>query len=259
MTKIPAFPIFELIESNADATTDGRIIIDGKSIPIHKSYLSLISPVFLAMFTHDTIEAKTGEVNITDFTFEDAKTAIDYCYGKDLCDKTSFQLLGVLRFADKYGILPIRKRLAEYFERTLNHDNCHGITAYSYEFSEKNLQTKCIDYYYRYPELILTPDFTQLPQNVMMEVITEASKLNDDELPAPYLFRHARVSCDSCGMKPIMGTRFKCMFCCNYNLCQSCERRGVHGCHVMLRIVNHETQGGTLADAFSPSMMKQWQ
>lgn len=35
---------------------------------------------------------------------------------------------------------------------------------------------------------------------------------------------HHRVTCDSCGMTPIRGMRYKCCCCPDYDLCQSCMR-----------------------------------
>ncbi len=34
---------------------------------------------------------------------------------------------------------------------------------------------------------------------------------------------HYRVSCDGCGMKPLVGARFKCTVCPNFDLCEKCE------------------------------------
>lgn len=34
---------------------------------------------------------------------------------------------------------------------------------------------------------------------------------------------HTNVSCDACGMMPIVGRRFKCLVCANYDHCQACH------------------------------------
>jgi len=39
---------------------------------------------------------------------------------------------------------------------------------------------------------------------------------------------HAYVRCDGCGMSPIVGTRYKCSVCPDYDLCQACEAKDVH-------------------------------
>jgi hypothetical protein len=33
---------------------------------------------------------------------------------------------------------------------------------------------------------------------------------------------HRDVGCDNCGQSPLLGTRYKCLYCPNYDLCSSC-------------------------------------
>lgn len=46
---------------------------------------------------------------------------------------------------------------------------------------------------------------------------------------------HPGVSCDGCN-GPIYGTRFKCLVCRDYDLCSSCEGKGIHVDHNMISI-----------------------
>jgi|SRR5688500_2388434 len=36
---------------------------------------------------------------------------------------------------------------------------------------------------------------------------------------------HTTYTCDGCGVKPIVGTRYHCAHCPNFDLCESCEAR----------------------------------
>ena len=61
---------------------------------------------------------------------------------------------------------------------------------------------------------------------------------------------HRTITCDGCGMSPLEGTRYKCMNCADYDLCEQCERRGVHEQHVFLKLkqplqIVHECQWTT--------------
>jgi hypothetical protein len=39
---------------------------------------------------------------------------------------------------------------------------------------------------------------------------------------------HLAFTCDGCGTKPIVGTRFHCSTCSDYDLCETCEKKGFH-------------------------------
>ena len=51
---------------------------------------------------------------------------------------------------------------------------------------------------------------------------------------------HPGIVCDVC-QGSVVGLRFKCLYCANYDLCNECESTGVHDHHIMLRIgsTNH--------------------
>jgi Zinc finger, ZZ type len=42
----------------------------------------------------------------------------------------------------------------------------------------------------------------------------------------PLIVVHTNVSCDGCHMNPIMGDRYQCTICHNYDLCTKCEEGG---------------------------------
>ena len=52
---------------------------------------------------------------------------------------------------------------------------------------------------------------------------------DDDKTP------HPGVVCDGCE-SPLCGVRYKCMVCPDYDLCATCEGKGIHVEHNMMRI-----------------------
>ena len=52
---------------------------------------------------------------------------------------------------------------------------------------------------------------------------------------------HPGVTCDGCDKGPIIGHRYKCVVCDNYDLCGSCEAAGIHPGHNMIRISNPDS------------------
>jgi hypothetical protein len=48
---------------------------------------------------------------------------------------------------------------------------------------------------------------------------------------------HHGIICDGCGVTPISGDRFKCLACPDYDLCTTCEEKGIHPeDHPMMKI-----------------------
>lgn len=48
----------------------------------------------------------------------------------------------------------------------------------------------------------------------------------------------AGVTCNKCDKNPIIGIRFSCLQCENFNLCEICRRKGEHGFHFFTAIRN---------------------
>lgn len=49
---------------------------------------------------------------------------------------------------------------------------------------------------------------------------------------------HVGIVCDGCDRNGIEGVRYKCLGCVDYDLCASCEAKGVHTEHNMIRITD---------------------
>lgn len=48
---------------------------------------------------------------------------------------------------------------------------------------------------------------------------------------------HTGVTCDMCGVSPLVGVRYKCKTCRNYDLCEACEAKEVHPAdHMLMKI-----------------------
>ena len=45
-------------------------------------------------------------------------------------------------------------------------------------------------------------------------------------VPTPDEFQWSYVTCDGCKMDPLVGQRYRCSTCGNYDLCSACEKKG---------------------------------
>ncbi len=62
------------------------------------------------------------------------------------------------------------------------------------------------------------------------------SMMEDVEPDNPHV-THDKFECDGCGVFPIVGTRYKCSVCKNFDFCSRCEELVPHD-HAFLKLVN---------------------
>ena len=71
-------------------------------------------------------------------------------------------------------------------------------------------------------------------EDEMKEALKKISKYIIHQVEKPV---HYMISCNGCGMNHIVGKRFKCTECENFNYCEKCEKmyRNIHG-HPMIEV-----------------------
>eukprot|EP00301_Raphidiophrys_heterophryoidea_P002729 c11265_g1_i2.p1 GENE.c11265_g1_i2~~c11265_g1_i2.p1 ORF type:complete len:295 (+),score=74.42 c11265_g1_i2:30-887(+) len=70
---------------------------------------------------------------------------------------------------------------------------------------------------------------SSLPKNSPEEKLTPAQLASSAHTKTEVVEFHPNVQCDDCGCCPIVGMRFKCQTCADYDLCAFCVGQGV-GC-----------------------------
>jgi len=73
---------------------------------------------------------------------------------------------------------------------------------------------------------------------------------------------HPSITCDGCGQEPMMGFRWKCVYCKNHDLCDTCHEAFLNGklLHnnrrqtLSVRLVDHEFNVYTEKGSFEPMM-----
>lgn len=111
----------DLKEIYADGkSTDFLLKIDGNDIPVHRMILKKRSPVFAAMFNHDTKENQTGEVSIVDIDGSAMELIVEYMYTGDFDNLTTENVLSVYAAAEKYDIKYVKELCSEFILRHLS-------------------------------------------------------------------------------------------------------------------------------------------
>lgn len=59
--------------------------------------------------------------------------------------------------------------------------------------------------------------------------------------------KHEGIKCQEC-TNPIVGTRYKCLECTDYNICLSCEGKLNHLEHPMLRLAEQTVRNNNFID-----------
>lgn len=81
----------------------------------------------------------------------------------------------------------------------------------------------------------------QLTESILMNVSkSTGSKIPQKSETKPSEVVHEHVSCDGCGVSPIVGFRYKCIVCHNFDFCDRCEGEGKHP-HAFIKI-RHPSQ-----------------
>ncbi|XP_023032523.1 protein ref(2)P-like [Drosophila willistoni] len=63
---------------------------------------------------------------------------------------------------------------------------------------------------------------------------------------------HYKITCDSCGLTPLVGFRYKCIQCPDLDLCQACEAFRRHPHHMMIRMPTYDEKYKVLRKASCP-------
>uniref|UniRef100_A0A7E5A0H7 BTB domain-containing protein n=1 Tax=Panagrellus redivivus TaxID=6233 RepID=A0A7E5A0H7_PANRE len=170
-----SFLIPRLMRHTDRISADFEIVVGLDRLKVHKSLLSLISPVFNAMLSHDTAEAKSGKVDIKDFDFETVKAAIDFCYGREpenLCVDT---IVGILRFADKYDIQAVTEELSKIPLTNLAPETFATIAHFAYNCSKHKLFKGCCDYFKDHQsQIVKTEKFAALAPSFVAHLLKKA-------------------------------------------------------------------------------------
>lgn len=76
-------------------------------------------------------------------------------------------------------------------------------------------------------------DSANQQQTEQLQASSNSASVDGSEMM--HQFEHPGIYCDVCS-STINGFRYKCLQCPDYDLCTSCERRGHHAGHIMMRI-----------------------
>ena len=123
----------------AKSTCDIKIICQGKTFDCHKCVLCCQSDVFEAMFLNiETIEAKSGEVEINDIQADTMETLLYFLYNEEV-KETKLINAKLLCAAHKYNLIGLMGVCTDYLKKNLCFENAVDVLVAAHLTNEKDL------------------------------------------------------------------------------------------------------------------------
>uniref|UniRef100_A0A7E4WBS3 BTB domain-containing protein n=1 Tax=Panagrellus redivivus TaxID=6233 RepID=A0A7E4WBS3_PANRE len=157
---------------------DVGIRVGNNYVAVSRHLLSMVSPVFQAMFRPDSEETKFGRFEINDFCAKTVQAAVDFINGRRM-EFAADEAVDILKFADKYEM----KAVSVHFERVVSNgiseSSFFDSVKYAWKSEKPELKKRCVDFYRKNLILTLKPEFIRLHWTVCSDIIRMASEFEN--------------------------------------------------------------------------------
>ncbi|GFT96734.1 TD and POZ domain-containing protein 4 [Nephila pilipes] len=145
---------------------DVNLRIGDKTLPAHKAVLGSRSPVFRAMFDHDTKEKNSNVVDIPDVDLNTLARMLTFIYSDDIDKLNPDRAMKLYSAADKYQIDSLRKKCSEYLESNMTSKNVYKILVLANIHQDKRLRNSAEEFLFKPPyEAMLSVEFEAFIDN----------------------------------------------------------------------------------------------
>lgn len=122
-----------------------------KTLRAHKAVIGSRSPVFSAMFEHDTAEKNTNMVNITDVDANTLERMLSFMYTDSLENLDCRSSIKLYSAADKYQVISLKNKCSSFLKSNLAVDNVFNILVLADMHQDKELKMAAENYLYEPP------------------------------------------------------------------------------------------------------------
>ncbi|XP_041371090.1 uncharacterized protein LOC121384672 [Gigantopelta aegis] len=168
--------------SEPSATSDVVLLVEDKPIHVNKAVLSLVSPVFAAMFELDFKEKYAAEIPLPDKRYEDFIEFLLCLYPNTVKDVDQNNIDIVLPLADEYQVESVMRRSEEMIVHSvkLNHKTLSAkelanflLISDKYSLKKSLLEVTKLVAKRPYIELIQIEEFNELNSAVKFDVLKQ--------------------------------------------------------------------------------------
>ncbi|XP_046983838.1 ankyrin repeat and protein kinase domain-containing protein 1-like [Schistocerca americana] len=139
----PALDLGALLDAGDGAVV---MLVAGETrLAAHRAVLVARSPVFAAMFQHDTLEASSGHISITDVEGPVMRQLLAYLYTLQV-PQLPTMALQMMVAADKYGLSALRSACEQQVSAQLTIDNVAAAAVLAVRHSCPDLTLAAVDF-----------------------------------------------------------------------------------------------------------------
>lgn len=154
--------------------TDIIINASDGSISAHRAVLSVRSPVFRSMFSHNLKEKELSTINISDMSIATCQAFLNYLYGIIKNEEFLRHRLSLLHAADKYDISDLREACHESLLEDIDTKNVLERLQHASLYRLMKLKTSCIRYLVKFGKIYeIKDDFNTFIQNADRDLIAD--------------------------------------------------------------------------------------
>lgn len=166
---------------------DVTLHVQNEEFKAHKVILAARSPVFAAMFKHETSEKQTGVVNIPDCDPDSFRVFLEFLYSGKFERELHFRcFVHLYKIADKYSVEELSEFCIENMQQNLKVENVFDVIAFAEEHDNMKLFNVAKKFFNKNLGLILaTAEWSNLTEknvhranNLLREMLTNVEPVH---------------------------------------------------------------------------------
>lgn len=126
---------------------DTTLNVQDKEYKAHRAVLIARSPVFAAMFLHETLEKQTGVVTISDCDPDSFEGFLEFLYTGKFEEPSTRSALYLYETSDKYEVQELKAFCVEYLMENLSVENVCDVVILADKYEEFKLLSAAQDFF----------------------------------------------------------------------------------------------------------------